>query len=128
VFGQRFRDRPPLVVACGQLTGSSTLLLLPVLLIDQPWNIAVPGLTPVLSIVALALLSTALAYVIFFRILKRAGSTNLSLVTLLIPPSALLLGVVFLHETLEPHHLAGMALIGAGLLLLDGRLFRFRLA
>jgi drug/metabolite transporter (DMT)-like permease len=126
VFGRRFRDRPPLVVASGQLTGSSALLLLPVLLLDQPWALPAPGWHPVAAIIALALLSTALAYVIFFRILKRAGSTNLSLVTLLIPPSALLLGVLFLSEEIAAHQLAGMTLIAFGLLLLDGRLFRLR--
>lgn len=128
VFGRRFRDRPPLVVASGQLTGSSVLLLLPVLLLDKPWALAAPGWQPIAAIIALALLSTALAYVIFFRILKRAGSTNLSLVTLLIPPSALLLGVLFLGEKIEAHQLGGMALIAFGLLLLDGRLFRRRSA
>ena len=76
------------------------------------------------AIIGLALLSTALAYVIFFRILRRAGSTNLSLVTLLIPVSDLLLGVLFLGEVVEPHHLVGMGLIGSGLVILDGRLWR----
>ena len=76
------------------------------------------------SIVALALLSTALAYVIFFRILARAGATNLLLVTFLIPVSALLLGLTFLGESLSPHHLAGMALIGLGLAAIDGRPLR----
>ncbi|MDY0873843.1 DMT family transporter [Dongia rigui] len=126
VFGRRFRDRPPLVVASGQLTGSSVLLLLPVLFRDRPWDLSLPGWPPMAAILALALFSTALAYVIFFRILKRAGSTNLSLVTLLIPPSALMLSVLFLGEELSRHHLIGMALIGFGLLLLDGRLFRLR--
>ncbi len=125
VFGRRFRERPPLVVASGQLTGSTCLLMLPVLLIDMPWRQTLPGWHAMAAIVGLALLSTALAYVIFFRILRRAGSTNLSLVTLLIPVSALLLGSVFLGERIEAHHLAGMGLIGFGLLLLDGRLFRF---
>ena len=124
VFGRRFRDRPPLVVASGQLTGS-TCLLLPVLLLDQPWTLATPSLRALGAIIALALFSTALAYVIFFRILRRAGSTNLSLVTLLIPLSALFLGVLFLGEVIEPHHLTGMGLIGSGLVVLDGRLWRF---
>lgn len=124
VFGRRFRARPPLVVASGQLTGSTCLLLLPVMLIDQPWLLGFPSFHAAGAIIALALLSTALAYVIFFRILRRAGSTNLSLVTLLIPVSALMLGVAFLGEMVEPHHLAGMALIGSGLILLDGRLWR----
>jgi drug/metabolite transporter (DMT)-like permease len=125
VFGRRFRDRPPLLVASGQLTGSSCLLLLPVLFLDQPWVLPVPSLGTIGAILALALLSTALAYVIFFRILGRAGSTNLSLVTLLIPVSALLLGVLFLEEVIEPHHLIGMVMIGSGLVILDGRFGRF---
>ncbi|WP_374653239.1 DMT family transporter [Dongia sp.] len=124
VFGRRFRDRPPLVVASGQLTGSSCLLLLPVLLLDRPWQMEMPSVRAMTAIAGLALLSTALAYVIFFRILKRAGSTNLSLVTLLIPVSALLLGVLFLGEVVELHHLAGMALIASGLVSIDGRLWR----
>lgn len=124
VFGRRFRDRPPLLVASGQLTGSSCLLLLPVLLLEQPWVLPLPSLRTTGAIVALALLSTALAYVIFFRILRRAGSTNLSLVTLLIPVSALLLGMLFLGERVEAHHLVGMALIGSGLAVIDGRVWR----
>lgn len=125
VFGRRFRDRPPLLVASGQLTGSTCLLLLPVLVLDQPWVLPLPSLRIMGAILALALLSTALAYVIFFRILRRAGSTNLSLVTLLIPVSALWLGVLFLDEVIEPHHLIGMGLIGSGLIILDGRLVHF---
>lgn len=124
VFGRRFKARPPLVVASGQLTGSSCWLLLPVLLLDRPWLGTLPSFRAMGAIIALALFSTALAYVIFFRILRRAGSTNLSLVTLLIPMSALLLGVLFLHEVIEPHHLVGMGLIGSGLVILDGRLWR----
>jgi drug/metabolite transporter (DMT)-like permease len=67
------------------------------------------------------LLSTALAYVIFFRILATAGATNLLLVTLLIPVSAILLGTAILGERLAAGHFAGMALIGLGLAAIDGR-------
>ena len=68
-----------------------------------------------------ALLSTALAYILFFRILATAGATNIMLVTLLVPVSAILLGVLILDETLAPLHVAGMALIGLGLIAIDGR-------
>lgn len=125
VFGRRFKSRPPLMVASGQLTGSTCWLLLPVLLLDQPWSLTWPGWRVAGAVIALALLSTALAYLIFFRILRRAGATNLSLVTLLIPVSAVLLGVGFLGEVMEAHHLAGMALIALGLAAIDGRLWRF---
>ena len=75
----------------------------------------------------IGLLSTALAYVLYFRILAAAGATNLLLVTFLISVSAILLGVLVLGETLLPRQLIGMGLIGAGLALLDGRLPRLLL-
>jgi drug/metabolite transporter (DMT)-like permease len=124
VFGRRFRGRPPLVVAAGQLTGSSVLILPLALLIDRPWLGASPSLRVWAALIGLALLSTALAYVIFFRILGRAGATNLLLVTFLIPVSALLLGVAFLAESVTVHQLIGMLLIGLGLAVIDGRLVR----
>ena len=67
------------------------------------------------------LLSTALAYAIFFRLLGSAGTTNISLVTLLIPVSAILLGTLVLGEHLSALQCAGMALIGLGLVAIDGR-------
>jgi drug/metabolite transporter (DMT)-like permease len=124
VFGRRFRGRPPLVVAAGQLTGSSVLILPLALVIDRPWLGASPSLGVWAALIGLALLGTALAYVIFFRILARAGATNLLLVTFLIPVSALLLGIAFLGETLTLHQLAGMVLIGCGLAAIDGRPWR----
>jgi drug/metabolite transporter (DMT)-like permease len=124
VFGRRFKGRPPLIVAAGQLTGSSTLILPLALAIDRPWAMPLPSLATCGAILGLALLCTALAYVIFFRILARAGATNLLLVTFLIPVSALLLGLTFLGEQLDVHQLAGMALIGLGLAAIDGRPLR----
>jgi drug/metabolite transporter (DMT)-like permease len=121
VFGRRFRGRPPLVVAAGQLSGSSLLILPLALLVDRPWSLAMPSGATWAALIGLALLSTALAYVIFFRILARAGATNLLLVTFLIPVSALLLGVAFLGETVSAHQLLGMLLIGLGLAAIDGR-------
>jgi drug/metabolite transporter (DMT)-like permease len=121
VFGRRFRGRPPLVVAAGQLTGSSILILPLALLVDRPWLGPNPSLGVWAALIGLALLSTALAYVIFFRILARAGATNLLLVTFLIPVSALLLGVAFLAERVSAHQILGMLLIGMGLAAIDGR-------
>jgi drug/metabolite transporter (DMT)-like permease len=121
VFGRRFRGRPPLVVAAGQLTGSSVLILPLALIIDRPWTGAMPSAGVWAALIGLALLSTALAYVIFFRILARAGATNLLLVTFLIPVSAVLLGVAFLAERVTAHQLLGMLLIGLGLAVIDGR-------
>jgi drug/metabolite transporter (DMT)-like permease len=124
VFGRRFAGLPPLVTATGQVS-ATTLMMLPVVLVhDRILSLPVPSLPVMAALVALAVLSTALAYIIFFSILKRAGATNLSLVTLLIPPSAILLGGLFLGETLEPRHFAGMACIALGLALIDGRAAR----
>jgi drug/metabolite transporter (DMT)-like permease len=75
------------------------------------------------AVLGLALLSTAFAYVLYFRILASSGPTNASLVTLIVPASAILLGVIFLNERLEAFEVVGMALIGLGLITIDGRLF-----
>ncbi|WP_114943294.1 DMT family transporter [Microvirga calopogonii] len=124
VFGRRFKTMgiPPLATATGQVTVSSVLLLPAALIVDRPWTLAIPSTGAILSLVALGLVSTAFAYLIFFRLLARAGATNVGLVTFLIPVSAILLGVLVLGETLAIRHMAGMALIGAGLILIDGRL------
>jgi drug/metabolite transporter (DMT)-like permease len=126
VFGRRFRRMGigPLETATGQLS-ASTLLIVPLaLVVDRPWSLPAPTLETGGAILGLALLSTALAYVLYFRILAAAGATNLLLVTFLIPITALTLGALLLGERIEARHLAGMALIGAGLALIDGRLFR----
>jgi drug/metabolite transporter (DMT)-like permease len=124
VFGRRFKTMgiPPLATAAGQVTVSSALLLPVALIVDQPWTLSVPSTGAVLSMLALGLVSTAFAYLIFFRLLARAGATNVGLVTFLIPVSAILLGVLVLGEILAPRHIAGMVLIAAGLVLIDGRL------
>jgi drug/metabolite transporter (DMT)-like permease len=124
VFGRRFAGLPPLLTAAGQTSGSTAVLLPLVLILDQPWLLAPPPLSVWLAIAGLAFLCTSLAYVMYFTILKRAGATNLVLVTFLAPVSAILLGVSFLNETLEPRHSLGMTAIGLGLALIDGRLMR----
>ena len=126
-YGKRFRGVTPPVIAAGQLT-ASTLLMLPVsLALDSPWQIPLPPLSATLAVLALALLSTAYGYILFFRIMAAAGATNTSLVTLLVPPSAILAGMLFLGERLTPLGVLGMALVLFGLVVLDGRVFaRFR--
>jgi drug/metabolite transporter (DMT)-like permease len=124
VYGRRFRRMgiAPLVTATGQVTASALLLFPVVMLVDQPWTLPMPGLPAWAAVVGVATLSTALGYVLYFRILQTAGATNLLLVTLLIPVSAILTGTVFLGEHLELRQYAGFALIGAGLAAIDGRL------
>ncbi len=126
VFGRRFRRMgvEPVVVAFGQLA-AATLLAIPVAaVVDAPWSLPAPGGATLAALAGLALLSTALAYVLFFRILAVGGATNSSLVTLLIPVSAILLGTLVLGERLTANHFAGMALIALGLLVIDGRMLR----
>ncbi len=124
VYGRlRLRAYPPLVTACGQLT-ASTAVMVPLVLALDPSALALrPDWTVIGAVLALALISTALAYVIYFRILASAGSTNILLVTVLNPVSAILLGALVLGERLELRHFAGMAVIAAGLAAIDGRPF-----
>ncbi|MEO1573513.1 MAG: DMT family transporter [Pseudomonadota bacterium] len=123
IYGRRFHARsvPPLCVAFGQVTASAVMMLPVALFVDQPWTLAPPGGVTLLAILGLGLLSTALAYVLYFRILARGGATNISLVTLLIPVSAVSLGAVLLGERLNVGHFFGMGLILLGLVALDGR-------
>lgn len=123
IFGRRFRalGMTPMATASGQLIASSALLVPLALFVDHPWTLAVPGVATIGALVGLAAISTAFAYVLYFRILATAGATNLLLVTFLIPVSAILLGHLFLDESLLPKHGAGIALIGLGLAAIDGR-------
>lgn len=128
LWGRRFKalEIPPLVAAAGQ-TSTATLLLLPALLVlAPPLALPAPSLAAAASLIALALLSTALAYRLYFRILDLAGPVNLLLVTLIIPVFAVTLGALLLGERLAAEHAAGMALIAAGLALIDGRVLRRR--
>lgn len=127
LFGRRFRGLPPLVTATGQVSATTIMTIPLVLFLHPPWLLPVPSVKVGLALIGIALLSTALAYVIFFRIMRRAGGTNVMLVTFLIPVSAILLGWGLLGEALLPRHLVGMAAIFVGLALIDGRLLsRFR--
>ena len=121
VYGKRFRDASPVVTACGQLTAGAAFILPMAAMFDHPLSRPLPGLVSLACVVALALFSTALAFIVYFRILRRAGATNVTLVTLLVPVSAILLGAMILDETLAPRHFGGLALIACGLLIIDGR-------
>ena len=123
IFGRRFKNLPPREAARGQLTGS-TLLIVPIaFLIDRPHELPLPSVSSWSALLALAFLSTALAYVLYFRILKTAGASNLLLVTFLVPVSAILLGAAFLDERLTSPQMTGMLLIAVGLGFVDGRIF-----
>ena len=125
-YARRFKQwgLSPLIVATGQVT-MATLILLPLtLIIDKPWiGFSLP-VEAGLAIAGLAFFSTVIAYVLYFRLIASAGATNTALVTFLIPISAILLGVTVLGETFSMLQAAGMGLIGLGLLVMDGRVFR----
>jgi drug/metabolite transporter (DMT)-like permease len=126
IFGRRFKSMgvAPLATAAGQVSASTVLLLPFMLLVDQPWTLTSPHVITWGAVLGVGLLSTALAYVLYFRILASAGATNLLLVAFLIPVSAILLGALVLGELLLLRHVMGMALIGLGLLFIDGRVPR----
>jgi len=125
IFGRRFKRMgvAPLATAVGQVVASTVLLLPIMVLVDRPWTLAMPHAMTWGAVLGVGLLSTALGYVLYFRILAAAGATNLLLVTFLIPASAILLGALVLGEVLQPRHFLGMTLIAASLAAIDGRLF-----
>ena len=124
IYGRRFKGVAPLKVAAGQLSASTFVMLPLSLAVDRPWTLPAPGAGVLLALAGLALASTALAYVLYFRILALAGATNLLLVTFLLPISAMTLGVLALGETVSGRAFVGMGLIGLGLAAIDGRLWR----
>ncbi|MDE0279519.1 MAG: DMT family transporter [Gammaproteobacteria bacterium] len=125
LWGRRhLMDIPPLKTATCQLLSSTCIMMVVVVPVERPWTLPAPGMETWLALIGLALFGTAIAYVVFFEILARAGASNVMLVTLLIPVTALLLGSLFLAEPLIWHELAGAAIIGLGLLFIDGRLPR----
>lgn len=118
-------DQPPLVNAFGMLVGSTLLMIPVVLMVDGVPNLMISK-TVWAALVAMAALSTALAYVLYFAILAMAGAANLLLVTLLIPAFAISLGVMFLGESMEPSAWIGFVIIALGFVVTDGRLFHKR--
>jgi drug/metabolite transporter (DMT)-like permease len=124
VWARRFKRMglSPMSVTTGQLTAGAAMMLPLALFVDQPWTQPFPPLSAWGAIVALALMCTALGYVLYFRLIDSAGATNALLVTLLVPPVAILLGAMFLGESLAPQDFLGLGLIALGLAAIDGRL------
>lgn len=124
MMARRLRQVPPPVVAAAQLTASTIVMIPVVLIVNGPAGLFEASATVWAAVVALALVSTAFAYILYFRIVATAGATNASLVTLIVPVSAILLGTLILKERLELYEIAGMLTIGLGLVTIDGRVFR----
>jgi drug/metabolite transporter (DMT)-like permease len=126
LYSRHFRGLPPLTAATGQLTAATAILIPLSLAVDRPWTVPMPGWEICMSLLVIALVNTATAYLVYFRLLASAPVTHASLVTFLIPPIALLLGALVLHESITFQAVAGMAVIATGLAALDGRLLRRR--
>lgn len=124
LWGRRFlAGVAPLKSATCQLLASTLIMAVIVAVIDRPWTLAMPGTETMLAVAGLAVVGTALAYIVFFTILVHAGASNVMLVTLLIPVTAMALGNIFLGEDVRTRDIVGALIIGAGLLFIDGRLF-----
>ena len=115
---------PPIATATFQLLSASLMMLVMACVIDRPWQLPMPGLATWSAIFGIASLSTALAFIIFFQIVVRSGASNVMLVTLLVPVSAILLGYFILGERIEAREIVGALIIGSALLVMDGRVFR----
>jgi drug/metabolite transporter (DMT)-like permease len=115
------KDAAPLGTATFQLMASTVMMAMVAGAVEQPWRLPMPGLTSWLAVLGLAGLSTALAYIVFFQILRRSGATNVMLVTLLIPVTAIFLGWLVLGEPISTREIAGAIIIGSALLVIDGR-------
>lgn len=126
IYGRRFHAAgiPPVVAAAGHVTMSALILLPVALIVDGPADLVGADISAWMSVVGLAVLSTAVAYVLYFRILASAGSINLTLVTFLMPVTAILLGMVLFGESVRPIEIVGMAIISLALIVIDGRLLR----
>ncbi|WP_244485216.1 EamA family transporter [Pseudolabrys sp. Root1462] len=121
-WGRRaLKGIPPITSATGQLICSTPVMAVAAALIDRPWTLPLPGITTWAALAGLATLSTALAYILFFRILNRSGAVNVVLVTLLIPVTTILLGVFILREPFSTNEIVGAVIIAASLLVIDGR-------
>ena len=124
VWGKKFKGQDPIIISTGQLTASSIIILPLMFILEEPFSISPPTLEMTISLLGLSILCTAFAYVLYFKILSSAGATNVSLVTFLVPVSAILLGIFWLGETLTTSNIIGMVLIILGLALVDGRILK----
>ena len=124
VWARRFKRLgvSPMSVTTGQLTASALVMLPVALVLDRPWEQAVPPLGALGAILVLAVVCSAYAYILYFRLIDSAGATNALLVTLLVPPVAILMGALMLGEIIEARDVAGLGLIALGLAAIDGRL------
>lgn len=125
MYGRRFKALGvhPILTAAGQVTASGLIMMPIAMSLEGTQALSTASVQSWGAILGLALFSTSLAYIIYFKLLESAGATNLLLVTLLVPGSAILLGILFLNESITATQLAGLGLIALGLSAIDGRLW-----
>ena len=121
----KLRNVAPLSMATGQLLFSSAIMLVLGFAFDDPTQLLHVSATGWIALLGLALLATSLAYILFFRVVARSGPANVLLVTMMIPASAIAMGVIVLGETLEAREIIGAAVILLALLIIDGRLLKY---
>lgn len=116
---------PPVTSSVCQLVCSTIVMAIIAAVYDRPWQLTMPSMATALSLIGLAALGTSLAYIVFFRIINRSGPTNVMLVTLLIPVTAILLGFLVLGEPISTHEIIGALIIASALLVIDGRVLNW---
>jgi drug/metabolite transporter (DMT)-like permease len=124
IFGKRFKQEPPMVTSTGMLI-CSAIMMAPLAIFSGSLGASVLSTQAIAAVLGIAAISTAMAYLLYFRILAAAGATNVLLVTFLIPVSALLLGIGVLGEVIHVLEYAGMGGIFLGLIVIDGRVLRW---
>lgn len=125
VYAHRLVGEPPMRLATCQASSALLFSIPTALLIDHPWMLPVPSPAATASIVLMGTLSSGLAAIVHFTILRRSGPSNTFLVTLLLPLTPLILGAIFLEERLSPREFLGAAIIGLALIVIDGRALRY---
>lgn len=122
VFVRRnLRHLQPLVVSSGALATAAILVSVAALLVDGLPDFAAVSQRASLSVLGLGLINTYIAYLLFYWIIDRWGATRATLVTYLMPPVGLALGVLFNNELLDERLIVGAGLIGAGVALVNWR-------
>jgi drug/metabolite transporter (DMT)-like permease len=113
IFGRAFKDLDPMVPAAGSLLCGAAILIPLSLVVDRPWTLA-PSMNSLLALLALAVFSTALAFVIYFRLIQTLGSIGATAQAYLRVPIGVAVGVVFLGEQLSPTAWIGLACVVIG--------------
>ena len=122
IYARRFHGTPPIIVSASHVIIGLAVSLPVALAIDQPWQLPMPSMAAIASVVGMGVISLALASLCYFTLIKRAGPTNALLVTMLVPLTPIVIGALFLGERLLAREFAGAGVILCALIIIDGRL------